>query len=72
MGNVHGSGQRPREIDDSDDQEEKTSQRPRVDPGERDEYYEWRRERGRRGRKRKGKAGGRHRLRRDDDLTPGF
>jgi hypothetical protein len=67
MGNVHGSGQQPRKFDD-DDQDDKTSRRPRVDPGERDEYDEWRRERGSRGRKRKDKAGGRHRLRRDDDL----
>jgi hypothetical protein len=40
---------------------------PSVDPEERDEYDEWRRERAGRGRKKKDKAGGRHRRHRDED-----
>ncbi|MCW8984630.1 MAG: hypothetical protein OQK55_04760 [Thermoanaerobaculales bacterium] len=54
-------------VDDEIDVDDEYLRRQRVDPDERDEYLEWRRERGRRGRKRKDKAGGRHVRRRDDD-----
>ncbi len=69
MSNAHGGGKRPREFDESTDREDRASHRPKIDPDERDEYDEWRRERSGRGRKRKDKAGGRHRMRRDDDLS---
>ncbi len=49
----------------------KSSRRPKVDPDERDEFEEWRQERGSRGRKRKDKAGGRHRHRDDDEYWSG-
>ena len=44
--------------------------RVKVDPDERDEYRDWREERGSRGRKPRDKAGGRHekRRRRDRDF----
>lgn len=54
---------RRRDSEGETDEAEKFSRRPRIDPGERDEYEEWRREYGGRGRKRKDKAGGRHRRR---------
>ena len=54
------------DLDESEDLEQ-SSRHPRIDPGERDEYEEWRRERGDRGRKRRDKAGGRHRHRAEED-----
>lgn len=69
MGKAKGGSRRPREFDDSTDQDDKASRRPKIDPDERDEFDEWRRERGSRGRKRKDKAGGRHRMRHEDDLS---
>lgn len=59
--------QRDRLLDEELEHNETGQSRPRVDPDERDEYDEWRRERGSRGRKRKNKAGGRHRRRGSDD-----
>jgi len=41
--------------------------RVRIEPDERDDYEDWRRERGSRGRKPRGKAGGRHHRRRSQD-----
>ena len=59
---------RQRPVTDEDAKEnEKSSRRHKIDPDERDEFDEWRRERGSRGRKRKDKAGGRHRRNRSDD-----
>jgi hypothetical protein len=42
--------------------------RPKIDPDERDEYAEWRLERGSRGRKRRDKADGRHQRRRTEEV----
>jgi hypothetical protein len=58
---------RQRIIDDEGDADDGSRKRQKIDPGERDEYEEWRRERGGRGRKRKDKAGGRHQIRRRGD-----
>jgi hypothetical protein len=44
-----------------------TLRRPKVSLDERHEYEEWRRERGSRGRKRRDKAGGRHRYGRGNE-----
>jgi hypothetical protein len=62
-----GPLRRRRDIEDEANPIEDISRHPSVDPDERDEYDEWRRERGSRGRKRKDKAGGRHQHRRDED-----
>jgi hypothetical protein len=45
-----------------------TQRRPKVNLDERHEYEEWRRERGSRGRKRRDKAGGRHKNRRKEEF----
>jgi hypothetical protein len=42
-------------------------QRRRIEPDERDDYDDWRREQGSRGRKPRGKAGDRHQRRRSHD-----
>ena len=63
---MSGKEARPRRdriIDDTADTGSEFSKRKKIDPDERDEYEEWRRERGGRGRKRKDKAGGRHQFR---------
>ena len=57
---------RRKDLDETDDVEQ-SSRHPKIDPGERDEYAEWRRDRGGRGRKRRDKAGGRHRRRTEDN-----
>ena len=54
---------RERILDDEPETSGEFSKRQKIDPDERDEYEEWRRERGGRGRKRKDKAGGRHHIR---------
>jgi hypothetical protein len=58
---------RSRDLKDDELEIVQPSRRPKVDLDEQDEYDEWRRERGSRGRKRKDKAGGRHRRGREDD-----
>lgn len=58
---------RPRDVEDDELEFARPSRRPKVELDEQDEYDEWRRERGSRGRKRKDKAGGRHRRGREDD-----
>jgi hypothetical protein len=69
MSNKKDTTWRRRESDDDISETDQLSHRPMVDREERDEYAEWRQERGKRGRKLKDKAGGRHRRRRDrDDL----
>jgi hypothetical protein len=68
MSDQKGKPRRERFSDDEVGTGDESKKRPKVDPDERDEYEEWRRERGGRGRKRKDKAGGRHHLRhRGDD-----
>jgi hypothetical protein len=59
---------RPRGFDDDRDEDNNAAHRPRIDPEERDNYDEWRRERGSRGRKRKDKAGGCHQFRDKEDF----
>ena len=56
-----------RDFEDEDEVPDGRRKRPRIDSGERDEYDEWKLERGKRGRKRKDKAGGRHRQRDRED-----
>lgn len=67
MNDKKGKPRRQRIIDDEGDTDDRSRRRHKVDPDERDEYDEWRRERGGRGRKRKDKAGGRHQNRRRGD-----
>ncbi len=59
--------QKRRELEEETNEADDSVRRPKVDRDELDEYQEWRKERGSRGRKRKDKAGGRHQRRRDDD-----
>jgi len=70
MGDKKAKPRRDLIIDDEIDADDESFRRQRVDPDERDEYEEWRQERGSRGRKRKDKAGGRHHPRRrvDDEF----
>ena len=70
MSDKKSKPRRERFFDDEGDAEDNSRKGQKVDPDERDEYEEWRRERGGRGRKRKDKAGGRHHIRRagDDEL----
>ena len=67
MSDKKAKPRRERIIDDEVDASDELLKRQKVDPDERDEYEEWRRERGDRGRKRKDKAGGRHTRGRVDD-----
>jgi hypothetical protein len=60
---------RHRDFDHVPEEDKNASYRPRIDPDERDEFDEWRRERGSRGRK--PKAGGWHRYREQDEYWPG-
>lgn len=53
-------------LGDADD-EFADDRRVRLEPDERDDYEDWRREQGSRGRKPRGKAGDRHRRRRSQD-----
>ena len=68
MGRDREQGRRRRDFEERSEEFDESSSRPRVDPDEQDEYEEWRRERAKRGRKRKDKAGGRHRRRDEDDF----
>ena len=54
---------------DNDGREDdgRDNRRPSIEPDDRDEYEDWRRDRGTRGRKRRDKAGGRHHQRRERD-----
>lgn len=65
--NKPGKG-RHRIEDDEDFGDEVVDRRPRVDHDEQNEYDEWRKERGERGRKRKGHREREHHRRDDDDL----
>ena len=67
MSDKEAKPRRERIIDDEVNASDESLKRQKVDPDERDEYEEWRRERGDRGRKRKDKAGGRHRRRHHGD-----
>lgn len=69
MGSEKGKRQRRCDIDDETAETDTSSRRPRINPGDRDEYDEWRRERGSRGRK--PKTRGWHRYREEDDYLPG-
>jgi hypothetical protein len=60
---------RHRDFDDDAEEDNNASYRPRMNPDERDEFDEWRRERGSRGRK--PKARGWHRYREEDEYWPG-
>lgn len=72
MNSVNIIGERPFVSDDLTHEYDTSPRRPRIDPDDRDEYEEWRREQGSRGRKRKDKAGGRHWIFRDDDVYLGW
>ena len=61
MGSDHEGRSRRRDVDEEMEEEGTSPRHPKIDPDERDEYDEWRRERGGRRRKRRDKAGGRHR-----------
>ena len=58
---------RRHEFEDEANGAEDSSWLPKIDPDEQEEYDEWRKERGSRGRKRRDKAGGRHQHRRKED-----
>jgi hypothetical protein len=57
------------ELDDDVEDEEEHAPRLRINPGESEDYDEWRNERRHRGRKSRTKRGGRRRGLRDDDLA---
>jgi hypothetical protein len=59
---------RHRDFDDDRDEDDNASYRPKIDPEERDDFDEWRRERGSRGRK--PKTGKRYRHRGEDEHWP--
>jgi hypothetical protein len=67
MGSEMGTRLRRRDFPKETEEVGGSLRRPKVSLDERHEYEEWRRERGSRGRKRRDKAGGRHRHQRSGE-----